>query len=189
MVGRVQRFLSRTFPWPQGGLNAIISRNQTIAVRYLASATSHRDKRLFSPNTRTQGILPNVYVQLFVFVCLAPGPVTVIHPVLADISTGPNTVINRGEHPVVTGTLDTLTKKLDLPLRHTRWPWLPLRACRLLRRFEPADEAGCAALACYPRQHTRGRVFRAARPRRQRFCSISSAPNVDGEGQQVRSCP
>ena len=96
---------------------------------------------------------------------------------------------DRGEHPVVTGTLDTLTKKLDLPLRHTRWPWLPLRACRLLRRFEPADEAGCAALACYPRQHTRGRVFRAARPRRQRFCSISSAPNVDGEGQQVRSCP
>ena len=95
----------------------------------------------------------------------------------------------RGGHPVVTGTLDTLTKKLDLPLRHTRWPWLPLRACRLLRRFEPADEAGCAALACYPRQHTRGRVFRAARPRRQRFCSISSAPNVDGEGQQVRSCP
>ena len=100
-----------------------------------------------------------------------------------------STLTSRGGHPVVTGTLDTLTKKLDLPLRHTRWPWLPLRACRLLRRFEPADEAGCAALACYPRQHTRGRVFRAARPRRQRFCSISSAPNVDGEGQQVRSCP
>ena len=44
MVGRVQRFLSRTFSWPQGGLNAMISRNQTIAVRYLASATSHRDE-------------------------------------------------------------------------------------------------------------------------------------------------
>ena len=47
----------------QRGLNAMshdISRNQAIAIRYLASATSHRDKRLFSPNTRTQGILPNV---------------------------------------------------------------------------------------------------------------------------------